>query len=441
MTSLIVMLLLSVGAPPNVVLLSVDTLRADHLGVYGSDFNATPNLDRLAGKSLLFEDAICEIHMTVPSFSAMHSSRLPRVTGAVINWIPLPPGTPTVAMLFQAAGYETAAILSNPVLGKELSGLDSGFAHYDTRFDPGGKGVLIEDERAAGVVTDRALSWLKQRDSKKPFFLWVLYMDPHDPYMYRPGFDEQLEVRPESIEYVNLDPASAMNKAEAKRYNYKTEVAFLDRHIQRFLDALPKEDTYILFVSDHGEALGERQIWGHTRNIYQTTMHIPMFMHGPGIEPGRIDRPVRGIDVGTTLLGLAGIAPMASMKGMDLRKELPQANTPRCFELYKGKPARRDASLENKRNPRDATSVMIWHQTIIQERWKLIRNNDDSLELYNLAQDPGEEKNIASKHPEKVTSLTAQLDEWHQSTPRNKPVAKELTDEDMETLKALGYLE
>ena len=412
MTSLILSLLLSTVAAPNVVFLSVDTLRADHLGVYGADFNPTPNLDRLANNSLLFEDAICELHMTVPSLNAMLSSRVPRVTGVVGNGTRLPPDTPTAPMLFQSAGYETAAIVSNPIIGArprlKTKGLDRGFDHYTLQAHP------------ADVVTNSALAWLKQRDNEKPFFFWVHYMDPHNAYLYNPGFDEQLGQK--------VVPAKETD--DRKRYNYKTEVAFVDQQIQRLLEALPKEDTYILFVSDHGESLGEHNNWDHTRNIYQTTMHIPLFIHGPGIEPNRVDRPVRGIDIGPTLLGLANIEPMESMKGIDITKALPAANTPRVFEFYK--------RVTIPVNP----TFLIRHQAIYQNGWKLIRNlEDNSLELYNLAEDPYEVNNIVSKHPEKVSGLITQLDAWDQSTPSGQTADKELTQEDIETLEALGYLE
>ena len=422
MTSLILSLLLSTVAAPNVVFISVDTLRADHLGVYGADYNATPNLDRLAENSLLFEDAICELHLTGPSLSAMFSSRLPRVTGVLDHSIPLPPDTPTAAMLFEAAGYETAAIVSNQLLATNHTNLNRGFAHYDTEFKPGKEVIL--SERAANIVTDRALAWLKQRDNEKPLFFWVHYMDPHTPYGNNPGFDEQLGQKALLV----------TNKDDAQRHRYKTEVAFVDQQIQRLLDALPKEDTYILFVSDHGESLGEHNNWGHTMNIYQTTMHIPLFIHGPGIEPSRVDRPVRGIDIGPTLLGLADITPSGSMNGMDITKALPAANTSRVFEFYKKIP------VPGSSKPR--FSAKIQHRTILQDKWKLIRNLDDnSLELYNLAEDPYEKNNIVSEFPEKVSDLITQLDAWDQSNPPGQSVENELTQEDLETLKALGYLD
>ncbi|MCF6286151.1 MAG: sulfatase-like hydrolase/transferase [Candidatus Hydrogenedentes bacterium] len=423
MTSLLLPIILTALATPNVVFLSVDTLRADHMGSYGFHRNTTPNLDRLAEDALLFEDAICEQPQTGPSLIAMLSSRVPRVTGAIRNGVPLPSGTPTVAMLFQEGGYETAAIVSNWNLKKNLSGLDRGFANYDADFGKRWWGRK-RHEMTADVVTDRALSWLEQRDREKPFFFWVHYMDPHAPYKNKRGFEKQLHGETQT------------KKANAKspQDRYQTEIAFVDQEIQRLLDALPKEDTYILFTADHGESLGEHGYWGHTRYIYQATMHIPLFIQGPGINPVRIDRPVRGIDIGPTLLGLAGLVPTASMTGMDLRKTLPEANAPRIFETYGG-------SVPKGEDVREALATRPpRRQGIIQDGWKLIQNESGDRELYHITEDPAEEHNLVTKHPEKAAALAVLLEDWHQRTPRNQSTAQDLSEDDLQMLEANGYL-
>lgn len=421
MNFLLLPILLSSLAAPNVVLITTDTLRADHLGAYGFERNTTPNLDRLAGESLLFEDFLCEQPQTGPSLIAMHCSRLPRVTGAIRNGVPMPEGTPTAAMLFSAAGYDTAAIVSNWNLKPNLSNLQQGFAHYDADF---GKGRFGKErhEMTADVVTDRALTWLAARDTAKAMFFWVHYMDPHAPYLSKRGFAEQ------------LGHNDAKKRIDSSEERYQTEIAFVDQQIQRLLDALPKEDTYIVFTADHGEGLGEHGEWGHSRYLYQTTMHIPFFMHGPGIEAGRSKAPVRGIDLAPTLLGLASIEPATSMTGMDLRKTLPDAAAPRAIETYGGEVPKgedvRDA-LAN-RAPR--------RQAVIQEGWKLIVSEGEDLELYNLSTDPNEEHNVANENPEKRDALHQQIKTWHEQTPRNQSTAKDLSEADLQMLEANGYL-
>lgn len=423
MHALLFPLLLSSLAAPNVVLISVDTLRADHLGAYGFHRDTTPHLDRLAAQSLLFEDAICEQPQTGPSMIAMLSSRVPRVTGAVRNGVPLPPGTPTAAMVFHEAGYETAAIVSNWNLKPHLSGLDRGFDHYDADFGTrwwGGE----KHEMDAEEVTDRALAWLAQRDAAKPMFFWVHYMDPHAPYKNKRGFAEQLHGG-NRVQQQRIDPPEE---------RYQTEVAFADSHIQRLLDALPDEDTFIVFTADHGESLGNHSYWGHTRYIYQNTMHIPLFIHGPGVEAGRSAAPVRGIDVGPTLLALANLSIPESMTGLNLIASPPPANTPRSFETYggdvpKGEDVR--AALAT-RPPR--------RQGIIVEGWKFIRNEDGSRELYHLVDDPGEERNRLEEDPDRATMLESLLELWHGLTPRNQSTANDLSEEDLRMLEAQGYL-
>ena len=422
MNLLILPLLLSSLAAPNVVLITVDTLRADHLGVYGFERNTTPNLDRLAAGSLLFEDMICEQPQTGPSLIAMHCSRVPRLTGAIRNGVPLPPGTPTAAMLFADAGYDTAAIVSNWNLKPNLSGLNPGFAHYDADF---GKGRFGRErhEMTAEVVTDRALAWLAARDAAKPMFFWVHYMDPHAPYLSKRGFEEQLG-----------HDSTTNKRTDPPEERYQTEVAFVDQQIQRLLAALPKEDTYIVFTADHGESLGEHSEWGHTRYLYQTTMHIPLFIHGPGIEAGRSKAPVRGIDIGPTVLGLAGLTPPTSMLGMDLQKQLPEPATPRIFETYGGEVPRGENVRETLANRPPQ------RQSTIQDGWKLIVNDEKSIELYNLAEDPAEERNIAGDFPEKRDALHQQIKTWHETTPRNQSTAKDLSEADLQRLEANGYL-
>ncbi len=422
MNLLILPLLLSSLTAPNVVLITVDTLRADHLGIYGFERNTSPNIDRLAAQSLVFTDMLCEQPQTGPSLIAMHASRLPRLTGAIRNGVPMPNGTPTAAMLFNVAGYETAAIVSNWNLKPNLSNLQQGFDHYDSDF---GKGRFGKErhEMTADVVTDRAMKWLEARDTAKPMFFWVHYMDPHAPYLSKRGFEEQLGHQRDGGK--RTDPAAE---------RYQTEVAFVDQQIKRLLDALPKEDTYIVFTADHGEGLGEHGEWGHSRYLYQTTMHVPLFIHGPGVELGRSAAPVRGIDLAPTLLGLAGIAPAASMAGMDLRKALPENDTPRVVETYGGE-------VPEGEDVREALATRSpQRQSIIQAGWKLIASEGGSVELYNLLEDPAEAHNLADQFPEKRDELLRQIQAWHEQTPRNQSTAKDLSEADLQRLEANGYL-
>lgn len=171
------------AAPPNVVLVSVDTLRADHLGCYGYPHATSPNIDKLAETGLLFEDCVCQVPLTNPSFSAVMTSRYPRTTGATRNGIPTPQNVPTVAQRFREAGYQTLCVQSNWPLKAHLSGLDQGFDVYDDDFHTRRWGIL-KTERRADEVTRLAKDLLARRDPAKPFFMWVHYSDPHAPYLF-----------------------------------------------------------------------------------------------------------------------------------------------------------------------------------------------------------------------------------------------------------------
>jgi len=172
----------------NVLLLSVDTLRADYLGCYGHPLPASPHIDRLAQESLVFEDCVCEVPLTCPSFCAMLTSRMPRMIGTPRNGLRLSGEIPLVTEQFHNAGYYTFCVQSNWTLKKKLSGLDRGFDVYEDDFHKKRWGV-IKPERPADEVTRVALACLAKRDPDRPFFAWIHYTDPHAPYQTHKGFN------------------------------------------------------------------------------------------------------------------------------------------------------------------------------------------------------------------------------------------------------------
>lgn len=189
---LVTVCMLVLGAPnasaPNVVFLSVDTLRADHLGCYGYGRNTSPHLDRLAAQGRLFEDCVTEVPLTNPAFCAMQTSQIPRTLGAFRNGLPLGNDTPTVAEQFQLAGYQTFCVQSNWTLRAKLSGLARGYEVYEDHFTNKRWG-FFKNERYADEVTEIALEQLSQRDASKPFFCWIHYSDPHAPYRFHTRFN------------------------------------------------------------------------------------------------------------------------------------------------------------------------------------------------------------------------------------------------------------
>lgn len=408
-------------AAPNVLLLSVDTLRADFLGCYGSEWDLTPNLDSLAEKSLVFDDAVCETPLTGPSFAAMMTSRYPRMVGATRNGMRISDDARVVAEQFHEAGYFTFAVQSNWTLRGRLCGLDRGFERYDDKLDQRRWG-FYKGERRAEEVTAAALQILRERPEDRPFFAWVHYSDPHAPYRYRS------EYSPITRGLRN------MNRSERVRVKYACEVAYTDTHIGKLLQALP-EGTHIFFVADHGESLYEHDYLGHGRYLYQTCLHIPMMIYRPGRAPGRTDQPAQVMDTGPTLLALAGLNPWNSMLGRNLLGDPLPSDRPRFMETYGGAVPRLPGAKALLRH----TSPT--HQAVLKEGWKLIQPQSGIPELYFLPDDPGESRNVLHGNESKLAELRDLLALWNKSHPRGAENAAELSNEDIEALQALGYIE
>ncbi len=405
-------------AAPNVVLLSVDTLRADYLGCYGYSHPSSPVLDAFAKEGLLFEDCVCEVPLTLPSFGAMFSSLYPRTTGTTKNGLRMNAKTPLITEIFKKAGYQTFCVQSNWPLKGHLSGLNRGFDVYDDQFDQKRWGFML-GERNAEHVTDASVKMLEQRDPAKPFFLWIHYSDPHAPYQLHKEFNV-------------VGPLDGLDSHERVRAKYASEVAFTDYHIGRFLAALPKENTFVLFVADHGESLYEHDYLGHGRRIYQTNLHVPLILRGPGIAPGRSKSPVCVLDVGPTLLGMAGLAPAPKMLGRNVVSG-GQATPTRYIETYGGAVPRVPIikALLRRSGPQE--------RGVIHEGWKLILGS--GTELFYLPDDPNELHNVAGENPERVAELRNMTEQWDKQCPRGKAQESKLSAEDVEALKSLGYLQ
>lgn len=420
MTSLLCLLLSATAAPPNIVFLTVDTLRADRLGIYGANPSPTPHLDRLAAQSMVFLDAVCEEPQTGPSFCSMFTGRIPRTTGVIRNSVPLPAEVPVLTEPLRDAGYATAAIVGNWNLKRKLSGLDRGFEHYDDDF---GRGFLgrPRTERFADDTTDRALAWLAARDTSRPFFFWIHYMDPHSPYRYHGEF------LPSGTQLRTL------RLREQMRLRYDSEVAYMDHHVGRLLEALPQENTFIVFVADHGESLLEHDYQGHTRKLYHNIVQVPLFIHGPDVPPGVSSHPARGIDLSPTLLGLAGIAPLPGAGGQNLLSPDLSPGPVRVIETYGGKiPADPSgfAALA------DRPPIL---QSAIDQGWKLIVGVDGT-QLYRLDADPEELRNLAPTTGDMVRRMEAHVEDWNTATPRGAALPAQLSEEDRRALEAAGYL-
>jgi arylsulfatase A-like enzyme len=410
------------ASPPNVVLLSVDTLRADYLGVYGCPVDTSPEIDAFAGESLVFTDCVCEVPLTGPSMGSMLTSRFPRQTGTTRNGLRMPGDVPTVAEQFREAGYHTFCVQSNWTLKAGLSGMDRGFDVYDDDFHKKRWGI-IKAERRADEVARIALERLAARDPDKPFFAWIHFTDPHAPYTFHGDFNPAGR------------PRFFMPNEQKVRLKYASEVAYTGYHIGRVLAALPPGNTRIVFVADHGESLYEHGYLGHGRRIHQTGMRIPLMIHGKGVTPGRTSEPARGIDIGPTLLGLAGLPVPDSMLGIDLTRKAPAPDRVRVFETYGGAvPGLPGAKAL-------MADVPPMRQGVIHEGWKLILGGG-APQLFHLPSDPGELDDRAAAEPARVNALRRLVETWDRETRRADGAEQtDLSQDDIRALEALGYVE
>jgi arylsulfatase A-like enzyme len=419
-------------ARPNLILLSVDTLRADHLGLYGYSRNTTPNLDQLLNRGTWFSDASCNVPLTNPSFSSLLTSRYPHQTGATRNGIPMIPGNLTLVQILKAQGYQTAAILSNWPLKDHLSGLKPGFDLYDDEFFEK-RWLFFKNERDAERVTEHALSWLETKPAG-PFFLWVHYSDPHAPYLNHPEF--------------SFRSRSRLASADRNRDDYDSEIAYADHYIGKLLEALSTLEfssrTLIVFVADHGESLGEHQTTGHGHNLYQPSLHVPFGLVGPGIPPGRrLDAPVELLDLAPTLLAYAGLPPGPKMLGRNLlpaiqgRAELTRQLI--YFETYPGAVPNVKGAEEvmNTRKPiwigfRDGPVKITY--SLRASRW----------ELYHLDPDPAELRNLAKVTDPEFIAVSEHLLAWYRLQEKDGlsiGQTNALTDQDRKQFQSLGYVD
>ena len=328
-------------APNLFLLVTVDTLRADYLGAYGSERGLTPSLDRLAAESVVFTAAYAPASFTFPSLSTLFTGRYPDELGITSNESALPEGVPTLATELSARGWRTAAVVSNFVL-RDACGLAAGFDVYDDTFTR--REVTRRwPERAAGDTTDAALETLDacSEGGGQRCFLWAHYQDPHGPYTppeggrerwlaaerAAPGGTRRLEVNADHSGVGGIPRYQAMQgEREAAFYlaGYAAEVHYLDAEVGRLLEAVEErglaERAIVVFAADHGEGLGEGDYWfAHGEYLSDPLVRVPLLVRLPSGPVGTRDDLVAMVDLFPSLLGLlAEPASEADYLGRDL---------------------------------------------------------------------------------------------------------------------------
>ena len=321
------------GGPPNVLLITVDTLRADHLHCYGQPLPTSRNIDAFAARSVVFERAIAASGYTGPAHSSIMTSRYPRRQSmGFSNGMLTLTGVETLAEVFRQAGYDTAAFVSNPVLAAG-SGLNLGFEVYDDELPDVERNRPNVFERRAPETLERALAWLA-RPRAKPFFLWVHFQDPHGPYTppppYRDQFAAAVDAGEPELRALEDDsgqggiPAYQVVEGSRRvsdyRSRYAGEIAYMDESVGKLLAAVERYQPSIVAVTaDHGESFGENGFYfAHGHSAAPDLSHVPLIINAPGLRAERRVDPVGHVDVMPTLLELAGLPRPAGIEGIAL---------------------------------------------------------------------------------------------------------------------------
>ncbi len=409
----------------NVLLISLDTTRADRLGAYGFDGVSTPNIDSLAADGALFEQCASPAPLTVPAHASLMTGTYPFTHGVRDNGrYVLAEESRTLAEALAEGGWATGAQVGVFVLNRG-TGLEQGFTTYRDTSDaatPAASTAPVPisqretNELRADVVADGARDWLR-RQAKGPFFLFVHFFDPHAPYDPPEPFRSQ---------HAAPEREPALNR-------YLGEIAWVDHQVGRLLDELREleleGDTLVVLTADHGEAFGEHQEIGHSYFIYDTTVRVPLVVRLPGrIEAGRrIATQVRLIDVAPTVLELVGAPPLPEAQGVSLVPYLAGSSANRPLVAYA-------ESLAPYLDYRYSALAALR-----TEQWKYIRAPRE--ELYDLAADPAELDNVADAHPELVGRMRERLarlvaDAWPAATSADG----ELDAARRARLESLGYL-
>jgi arylsulfatase A-like enzyme/Tfp pilus assembly protein PilF len=395
----------------NVLLITLDTTRADHLSCYHPGRARTPHLDALAARGVLFLHATAQVPLTLPSHACIMTGAYPPVHRLRdMGGFVLDKSHPSIASLTQAAGFSTAAFVGSRVVAKHF-GLSHGFDTYDD--DMGGEteeGKLpgVFPERRAGVVTDRALAWLKQNGQRR-FFLWAHYYDPHAPY----------------------DPPEPF-KHQYARNLYDGEIAYMDEQVGRLLDGLDQlalaSRTFIIAVGDHGESLGEHGEATHGIFLYDATLHVPLIVAGPDVPRGKvIGDQVRSIDLHPTAMEFLHLPSSPEAQGVSLWPLMQQ-----------GTHVRSDYSYGETLYPR---TYMGWSElrAMRTEAWKFILAPHP--ELYDLHRDPGELQNLIAQHPAEADQFQRLI--WKVAGMQDKTENVTTVPVDEQTrrdLESLGYV-
>ena len=465
------------GATPNIVLITMDTVRADHLSCYGYQRLTTPNVDQLAREAVLYKNAYAASSWTLPSHASLFTGMYPSKHGAANSSetrsiLKLSDKNTTLAEVLSQKGYRTAGIIGGPYCAS-IYGIAQGFEYYNETFfaynrdisfyflyqvaelfyplkDPIIQYGYSDFKRVASHLNEFAFGWLKE-NSSQPFFLFVNYFDAHRPYVPPPPYDEYFnKISPDIIlKYTSkLDKSYLMAEdkfvgdiiagtqkltPEEREFlvsRYDGELRYLDHHLGRLLERLKTlkvyDNTLIIVTSDHGEAFGEHNLLDHGRTLYDELVRVPLIIKYPSAykKSGAIEKRVSLVDLFPAILSMLNQPIPADIDGQTLSESQRFIVTEWNMRWFDCDPYRRDL------------------KAIYQGKEKYIWASNAQHELYDLEQDPGETINLFKKFPQRAQRMEQTLKQWLGSF---KPMAAseskvKLNESDVDRLRALGYV-
>jgi arylsulfatase A-like enzyme len=440
--ALVITLTAACGAEtrPDIVLITLDTTRADRLGCYGYAGETTPNLDRFAKEAVVHTRAYSTTSWTLPAhaslftgkFTASHGVRYhPDGSLLLTDVIPGPErwsqfrvrglgeDERTLAAVLSEEGYSTGAVVAGPWL-KRVMGLDRGFDHYDD------DGITSRNGRSAPEVTDRGLAWIAG-NTESPFFLFLNYFDPHDPLKAHPRFIRELPAEGES------------NQPRGQRSQlYDAEVRFMDHNLGRLFQGLRDlgryDGSWIIITADHGELLSEHGLIGHTNTLHEEIVHVPLIVKYPDGEgpTGADDSEAQLVDVFATILDHLGLAIPSDVQGNPL-SEVRHPLIAEFFPLEFMRRGLRESAEEWRGDVR----------TLHRGDYKFVWSSIGRHQLFDLSVDPRESRNLVEEKPEVAESMQAELTDYLATLPEPAPegAPRRVDSETEETLRNLGYLE
>jgi arylsulfatase len=470
----------SPGAGPNILLLTIDTLRSDRLGFAGHPVPVSPHLDRLARQSLEYRRGVTPLPRTLPAVTSIMTGLVPHAHGVRDNFhYALGDGPGTLAERFAAAGWATAAVNSNPVLSHD-SGVYRGFESANDRGDDWSRlatvrGVqrivtLARMQRGdrAQVITDLALDWLAHRPDGKPFLLWVHWLSPHMPYEPAPPFDRIFDPSYEGefagrIDYTRIskgamtyrNPLSARDLVHVKAL-YDGEVATADRALGRLLRSLEAsgelDRTVVLFTSDHGESLDEHGYFlNHGDFVYGPAANVPFLLRVPDARAGLVPGLAGLTDVLPRLEAVAGLTrdpasppEPAARFGESGFCRFPELND-RLGWLLPQDVARNPELINDWQSEWQEQANRSKQRYLEEGRFKLVltpRPDGDVVELFDLEADPAETRDVADAHPEITRALEERLRAWIEegNVAAGAAEGRTISDDLREQMEGLGYI-